>query len=232
MKIYNYFWDTVKRLGNVTVFVHRKFCRMKNYPSVIDIITYRGEGVNKEVVKAIVDKINNKYRRFFKSIKKNYKFNIIFEQHRIIDRIKEVFGEFSLDKVKIEYKTNIMKDLEVIKKYAEKEKIKRLEKEFNKKNFIAAIKSATKSREIPRVTVDSIFTGEPAITKKRPMFLKDHIVMEVECNSFMNYWYPKQTSDILIELLDNLVSVDMYKREGIKQMQIIKYLKIPESSDH
>ncbi|MCD6591035.1 MAG: hypothetical protein J7K72_03630, partial [Candidatus Aenigmarchaeota archaeon] len=98
--IYNDFWKAVERSGNVVVFVHRQFTRMKNYPSLMDIITYQGEGVNKKIVETVVGNINKKYERFFKKIWSYYKDYIIMEERRIIEVIKEKFGEFDINRLK------------------------------------------------------------------------------------------------------------------------------------
>ncbi|UCC91488.1 MAG: hypothetical protein JSV39_04220 [Candidatus Aenigmatarchaeota archaeon] len=224
--IYDEFWRSVKRSGNVIVFVHRQFTRMKNFPSAIDIITYRGGGVDKKIVEKIAEKMNKKYERFFRSVSRYYKDYIILEQKRIMEKIKRLFSEFNMDKMKIEFRENILADLEVMRKYADKNRIRKLEKEFNEKNFIAAMKSALRSREHPKITVESIFHGQRALRIKKPMFIKDNIVMEVECTSFLNYWYPDVASDILIDLLKNLVSVDLYKKMGAKQTQILKFVSV------
>ncbi|NIO22766.1 MAG: hypothetical protein GTN38_01930 [Candidatus Aenigmarchaeota archaeon] len=224
LRIYKDFWRTVKRLGNVIVFVHREYTRMKNFPSIMDVVTYQGEGVNKDIIKKIVKNINKKYEPLFKRISRNYKDSILLEEKRVVDRIKDIFSEFDLEKIKIEYKENILDDIKVMKKYADKEAVKKLKKEFNERNFISGIRSALRKGPHPRITVESVFKGEMAIRTKKPLFVKENIVMEVECNSFINYWYPEMTSNILMDLLKNLVSVDRYKKLGIKQTHILKFI--------
>ena len=225
MNIYKNFWSSIKKLGNVIVFVHREYIRMKNFPSIMDVITYQGEGVNKEIIKRIVGKINKKYEPFFKKISRDYKDSIFLEQRRTVERIKKLFTEFNLNKIKIEDKENILDDIKVINKYADKRKIKKMKKDFNEKNFLSALKSALRNGPDPQVTVEAIFKGEMAIRTKKPLFIKQNIVMEVECNSFINYWYPDMTSQIIFDLLKNLVSVDRYRKLGIRQTDILKFMK-------
>ncbi len=224
LKIYKDFWNTVKRLGNVIVFVHREYMRMKNFPSIMDVVTYQGQGVNKEIIKNIVKKINKKYEPFFKKISRDYKDSILLEERRAIDRIKEIFSNFDLKQMKIEYKENILKDMHMMEKYADKRVWRRLKKEFNEKNFLSVIRSALRRGPHPHITVEAVFRGEKAVRTKKPLFIKKNIVMEVECNAFINYWYPEMAGKILIDLLKNLVSVDMYKKLGIKQTQIVKFI--------
>lgn len=224
LSIYNDFWDTVRRSGNVIIFFHRQFTRMKNFPSVMDVITYQGKGVRKEVIDAIVKKTNRKYRDFFKHISRPYKDEIHLEHIRIIDRIKRIFSGFDLDKMKVEYKTNTMNDMKKIKKYADKKAYARLEKKFNDKNFLRALKSALKKGGDPRITVESIFKGQKALTMKKPLFRKDNIVMEVETTSFLGNWYPSIASDIIMDILNDIISVDIYRKMGAKQTQIAKFI--------
>jgi hypothetical protein len=225
LRIYNDFWRTVMRSGNIIIFVHRKFTRMKNFPSILDIITYQGEGVNKEIIKAIVRKVNKKYEGFFSKIRKDYNDAIMLEQKRIAGRIKQIFSDFDIEKMKVEYKENILEDMEKIRKYGDKEKFRKLKRNFNEKNFFSAIRSVFKHRINPRITVESIFKGAKAVKKKKELMSGKKIVMEIECTNFMNYWYPGVMSDIIIDLLKHLVSVDIYKRLGVKQTQIMKFVK-------
>lgn len=225
LKIYNDFWNTVKRSGNVIVFVHREYMRMKNYPSIMDVVTYQGKGVNKEIIRGTVKRINKKYEPFFKKISEHYKNSVLLEEKRAMDRIKEIFSDFNLKKMKIEYRENILKDLKIIEKYADKKIWRKLKKELNEKDFLSGLKSALRRGPHPRVTVEAVFRGDRAVRTKKPLFIKKNIVMEVECNAFINYWYPDMASEILLELLRNLVSVDRYKKLGIKQTDIIKFIR-------
>jgi hypothetical protein len=224
-KIYNDFWDTVRRAGNIIIFLHTQFTRIKNFPSVMDVITYQGRGVKNEIIKAMVKKTNKKYEQFFKHIEKPYKDEICIEQQRIMGRIKEIFSEFSLDKIRVEYKTNMLNDMKVMRKYADKKVYRRLEKNFNEKNFLSVLKSALRQKIHPHITIESIFKGQKALTMKKPLFVKDNIVMEVETTRFVGHWYPRRTSEIVIDILKDMISVDMYRKMGAKQTQIVKFIR-------
>ncbi len=226
LKIYDEFWRAVRNSGGVIVFVHRKFTRMKNFPSILDIITYQGLGVDKAVVEAIVGKINEKYAPFFKSISAQYKKAIVLETERQVQRIKDIFSDFDLKSMKVEYMTNTKKDIEVISKFASKRAVKRLEKEFSHRNFILAVKSALKSDVQPKVTLESIFSGNHARSMMNPLFnKKERIIMEVECNQFLTYWNPNIAAEIITDLLSNLSTVAAYKQLGMKQTQIAEFIK-------
>jgi hypothetical protein len=225
LRIYNDFWNTVKRAGNVIVFLHTQFTRIKNFPSVMDVITYQGRGVKESIINAIVDKTNKKYEDFFRYIGKPYKDEIYLEHTRITERIKEVFSEFNLKKMEIEYETNILDDMKVMKKHAEKRSYNKLKKEFNEKNFLSALRSALRREVYPQITVESMFKGQKALKMKHPLFKKENLIMEVEVTRFLGHWYPDKASEILLSILEDLVSVDIYRKMGAKQTQIAKYIR-------
>jgi hypothetical protein len=223
LKIYETFWSTVKKLGNIIVFVHRELTRLGNFPSMMEIITYQGQGVNKEIVKLIVDKINRKYDEFFENVSQHYKYTVLLEEKRVVNISKE--GIFTLKTIRPEHVKSILKDLKVMKKYAKKRILDRLKDDFNDTNFLLGVDSTMDNGIVPRVTIESIFKGEKALQMKMPLFLRNNIVMEVEASSFINYWYPDVASTIIIDLLTELISVDMYKKMGAKQTQVLKFVK-------
>ncbi len=224
-RIYDDFWNTVKRSGNMIVFFHTQFTRIKNFPSVMELITYEGRGVDKKVIETITEKINEKYGKFFRHISKDYKEAIYLEHRRINDRINNTFGDFSLRSLKVEYRKNIMDDIREMKEHADRKVLRRLEKDFSEKNFMAALRSSLKTKTLPRITVERTFRGQKALKTKGPMFRKGNLAMEVETTNFLGYWYPKKARDIVLDILDDLVSVDMYKKLGAKQKYIAEYLK-------
>lgn len=227
LKIFNDFWEIIKTMSSVTVFVHRKFTRAKNFPSILDIITYKGRGVDKKVVETIVEKINAKYAPFFKSVEQQYKQAILLETQRTINRIRTVFSNFDLKTMKVEYKTHIKEDMKIIKQFANSRFVKRLDNNFNEKNFMLALRSALKKENPPRVTLESIFSGDKAMSIMNSLLnKKERLIMEVECNQFLNYWYPDLAAEIITDLLNELRTVDLYKKLGVKQTHIAEFIKI------
>lgn len=224
-RIYGEFWRRVSRSGRVIIFIHSSFTRAKNFPSVIDVITYQGRGIKKDVMEEIVGKANKKYERFFRHISAPYRKEIVLEQRRIIDRIKEVFSDFDLERLKAEFRGNLEEDMDVIKKYSERGKYKKMKKDFNERNFMSAVRSAMGTKELPRITVESVFQGSKALRMKRPLFREGNVVMEIEATRFLGYWYPRKASDMLTDIVKDVVSVDMYKKMGAKQRQIMEYLR-------
>ncbi len=227
-QIYSDFWNTVRKSGSVVVFVHRQYTRMKNFPSVMDIITYEGRGVDKKVMETIVGKTNRKYRKFFAHIERDYKNAIKLEHRRVVDRVKAIFSEFDLRKIKVEYKKNIKKDINVMKKYTRRSEQRKLERKFSEENYLSLIKSALRKRVRPRITVEHVFKGKQAMDSKNPMFTGKGIVMEVEVTNFLGYWFPRVAARMITDMLEDLVSVEMYSQLGAKQKHIIEYVKHPE----
>lgn len=229
-KIYDNFWKTIRSLGNIIIFVHREHTFIPNFPSIMEIITYQGEGVNKEIVKAIVNNINKKYENFLRGVSNHYKHTVLLEELRFIDRVKMQELKFDLKEMTYNQKRRAVKALKVIEKYADKRILQKLMKNFNERNYISAVGSVLKSNSHPIVTIENRFRGDKALKMKRLLLNKRNIVMEIESSSFINYWHPDVAKDMIIDLLDQLVSVDMYKRMGMKQTQIIKFIKSEQSS--
>ena len=73
LRIYNNLWSYIRTAGDFFVFLHRHYARIKNYPSLIDIITFKDIGIKKEILQGIVEEINNTYKSFFRKIEKDFK---------------------------------------------------------------------------------------------------------------------------------------------------------------
>ena len=224
LRIYNNFWGLVRK-GNIVVFVHRKFTRMKNFPSMMDVITYQGRGVDNAIISDIVEKVNEKYADFFFKVEHKYKQAILLEQQRVVDRIEGLFSGFSLKTMRLDYRKHVLEDMAVVRRFADRRFYKRLKHNFNKNNFMLACRSALKKPNVPGITVESIFKGSKARRSKAPLFKRDHkIVMEVECNQFLGYWYPDVAAEIIVDILSRLREVDAYSRLGMKQTHIGAFL--------
>ena len=225
LSMYNNFWSTIKLLGNFTVFIHRSFTRMKNYPNVMDVITFQGQGVDRKIVGEIVKKLNKKYQPFFRDIESAYKGSVIREQQNILARVEEKFQSIELSKIGLEYEENIRNDLKIIKKYASKRLFARLERNFNKTNFILVSKNAMKNMPTPHITVESIYSGKLCLGPKKHLVGMNNIVLVIECNKFINYWYPDTAAQIIVDMVRKIKSVKKYRNMGFGQTQILKFLK-------
>ncbi len=224
LKIYETFWGTVGNLGSVIILVHRKFARLKNYPSLMDIITFEGKGVDMETIKGIVEQINKKYGKKFKSVANDYKKYVMLESRRIVDRITRIYNEFSLGKMDAEYRMFIEQDLNAIKRFAEKSAQEELTNNFNKKTFLAAAKSALKAKVTPEITLENFFKGRKALSVKQKFFNKQFLIIEAEVNAFFGYWHPGLAADIIVDIVTMLRGAKLYKNLGIKQTRMEDFL--------
>ena len=198
--IYKKFWRDIGK-GNFIILIHRAFPRIKLLPGIIDVLSFNSE--LKEKLLQTVDKINFKYRLFFKNVEKDYKQMVLFEEKRIVSNILKVHKTFDLNKMNLEFKQDLKKDLEVVKKFAEEHYLKRLEKHFTPKNFIFAVKNALKNIGPPKVTVERAFKGSLSFGPKR-MLESSKTVIQIEPTRFMNFWYPKVAADIIKEIVVKL----------------------------
>jgi hypothetical protein len=202
-RIYKNFWSTVKESGRTVVFIHRKFTRLKNFPSVMDIVAFEGYGFSKKILSPIINRINRKYDDFLQSIKDNYINAILLEEKRAVERISEIYGSFNLKDIGVEYKNHILEDLRVIKRYADKKRLNRLDKHFTQKNFLLAVKSALLNAENPKITVESIFRGSHARGQARRISRQKNVI-SIESNAFLNYWYPNEASHIILDMVNEI----------------------------
>ena len=204
LQIYSNFWDEVKR-GNFIVLIHRAFPRLKAIPSLMDLTTFDNQGIDKNILKEIIDRLNRKYCDFFKSIEKEYKNVVKLEQERVVSNIMRVYGTIELKKISIEFKTHLESDLIAIRKYAEKDIIKKLESKFTPENFVGAAESALKNSGIPKITVEEVFKGELATGPKKQLFpSKNKKIIQFEPTSFLNFWYPHKGADIICDIIEEV----------------------------
>jgi hypothetical protein len=203
LRIYKRFWSSVRESGRMVVFVHRKFTRLKNFPSIMDLVAYEGYGFSKKILAPVIRRINSKYADFLQSIRDNYVNAILLEEKRTVERIAEIYGGFSLAEMGVEYKNNLLEDLKIIKRFADKWRVARLQKHFTQKNFILAVRSALLNGGTPKITVESIFRGEYGRAQKRDIFRSKNVI-SIESNAFLNYWYPDEASDMILDIVNEI----------------------------
>ncbi|RLI96055.1 MAG: hypothetical protein DRO99_05090 [Candidatus Aenigmatarchaeota archaeon] len=226
LRTYKQFWSIAKGLGSFYVLMHRKLPRIKNYPSVMDIATFGGRGIDQKVLKTIVDEVNNE-RTFFKTVAGHYKDSIVLEESRVVNRIEQIFSEFSLRKIQIEYKENIMQDLKAIRRHADKRFYGRLKKNFTKKNFLMCVRNALRNAPDPLITMDTIFKGELSFGPKKQLDIDNrNIVMQIELNEFFSRFYPNDAAEIISHIITKIKSVEKYKSLGLTQTEMLKFLKV------
>ena len=70
-KIYHSFWNEVRE-GKFIILIHSAFSRLKIMPSIIDISTFDGKGVDRKVLEEVVREVNEKNKQFFREMPESY----------------------------------------------------------------------------------------------------------------------------------------------------------------
>jgi len=204
-RIYKNFWDEIRN-GKKIIMIHRAFPRVKAYPSIMDIVTFDGKGADSKKVHRAVSRLNMKYYQFFKEVENDFKRMVEFEAKRFINELVDIFGE-GLDPKKINesYSEEFGKDMDKIKRYADKDIVDRLDNDFSPQIFLDGVSSALSNMGPPKITVEEVFSGKFALGPKNELFPnKGKIILEIEPNRFLNFWHPKITANIIKELIEDL----------------------------
>ena len=204
LKIYQNFWADVSK-GKKIIFVHRSFPKIRSVPSVMDVVTFGGEGVKKKVIQEIVSDVNSKYFDFFQKIDKDYKQSIILETKRTILDTLRIFKSFDMGKINGWHKYYLERDLERINEYCDKEMLEELKKNFTPQNYLIAVESALKNIPDPKITIENVFDGTFALGPKRKLFpLHGKTIISVESSRFMNFWHPDTASEMILDIVRRL----------------------------
>jgi hypothetical protein len=204
LKMYQNFWNEV-RGGHFIVLVHRAFTRLKAVPSVMDLSTFQGRGIDIRFLKKVISDINSSYSGFFKNNDFEYKNVVYLEQKKVINNLLRIYGDFDMKKTKADFLTNLKKDLRMIKKYTNKRLKERLDDDFSPQNFLLATRSALEKIGYPKITVEHVFKGSLATGPKSQLFpSKNKIIIQFEPTAFLNSWYPNEASDMIIEIVNRV----------------------------
>ncbi len=204
LKIYQNFWSDVEK-GRYIVFIHRSFPKMSSVPSVMDVVTFKGEGIKTSLIREIVRDLNTKYYDFFQKIDKDYKQGIVSETRRMITVILNKYNSFDMSLFDSETKEIIEKDLVKVEMYGDKEVVEKLKNNFTPQTYLEAIENALKNIPEPQITIEHIFDGSKAFGPRRKLLpLKNKTILSVEPSRFMNFWHPQTTADIIIDIMSRL----------------------------
>ncbi len=206
MKIYQSFWNEVKT-GHTIALIHAAFNRLKLIPSIIDISTFDGKGVDVKLLEGIVSEINEEYGKFFREIEKSYKAVVLLEEERVINNILRVTDTFGLDEMNPDFLENVKADLDAIRRYTDSDVMKDLEDNFTPGNFLRAAKKALVNMEPPRVTTEHYFKSLLSVAPKKQILSRNgrkRIVMNFECSRFINFWYPHQAAEMITKILERV----------------------------
>ncbi len=205
LKIYQSFWNEAKT-GQTIALIHSAFNRLKLVPSIMDISTFDSRGVDKRLLKDIVEDINDEYRRFFKEIDKAYKAVVLLDEERAINNIMRVSETFGLDDMNPDFLENIRADLDAIRAYTSTDFMRELERDFTPRNFLRASKKALMNMDPPKVTIEHFFKGLKSVAPRKQLLGKNRrrIVMNIECSRFINFWYPNEAAEIITRILEGV----------------------------
>jgi hypothetical protein len=208
-KVYQSFWNEVKS-GQTIALIHSAFNRLKLVPSIMDVSTFDSRGVNRKLLKEVVEDINDEYRGFFNKIDRAYKAVVLLEEERAINNMIRVSETFGLDSMNPGFLENIRADLDAIRAYTGSDVMKRLEGDFTPASFLKAARKALMNMEPPRVTIEHFFRGAKSVAPKKQLLARNRagrVVINFECSRFINFWYPHQAADIITKTLEMICSM-------------------------
>ena len=93
--------------------------------------------------------------------------------------------------------------IKVIRKFANPRTVKILEKKFTPRNFMSGVKSALRNSGDPHVTIESIYKGDKAWSQIKHLYRTKNVI-EIESNAFLNYWYPNETMEMILEIVNSI----------------------------
>ena len=202
LNIYENFWREVSE-GQTIILLHRALTRIKNMSSVMDIVVFDQD--HRLRLKEVIKEVNSKYFEFLKKIDPAYRKMVLFEEERFVSNILRVFDSFDLNKIKGEYKSHLMQDLEKIKIFSTPKYYKYLKEEFNPQNFLRAVKSVVENAPAPQITLEYSFDGSLALGPRKKLCpLNGKVVVEVESSRFLNFWYPEVASEMISDIIEKL----------------------------
>lgn len=191
--LYKKFWNTAKISGKKFILLHTQDLRIGNFPSIMDIVTFDGRGIEKEKAMRIIKKLNKKFRTRFSDMENSFKKNLLFDTDSI--------GTEKMLANSKAYREWFERDMGVIRKYADKKIVKKLERNLTKKNFLEAVKNIMEKNIPLAITLEQNFCGEKAYAPKKEIIGKNRVVVEIESNVFLNSFYPELLAEVIVEFV-------------------------------
>ncbi|OYT57149.1 MAG: hypothetical protein DRO96_01310 [Candidatus Aenigmatarchaeota archaeon] len=223
-KIYERFWHTTKSYGNFFVLLHRKFSLLKNYPSIMDLSTFDSKGIDRNTLKIIVDKINERYKTFFEKLRVPFMTEVLSKEKQILIEAKLEKEKLDVKKLKDKYQWTLAEELKMIKNYAPPHVFDRVRSKFTISRYMRAARIAAERCGPPLVTVERFFKGKLSYGPKKFLVHPNNIVVQVELDAFFNKYYPDETSNIMFEIITSIKMAELYKKIGFSQKNIKEFL--------
>lgn len=204
LQIYQNFWEDVSK-GNLIIFVHKNFPKMKAVPSIMDVITFSQKGIKRSVIKSIVESLNAKYFDFFQKVSIDYKQAVLSETKRSVLDVLRIYEHFNPNQMSKSHRENIEKDLKKVTEYADLIALNRLKRNFTPFNYLSAVKNALDHSPLPCITVERVHDGSLALGPMNKLFPhRDKVIIEVECNGFISFWHPHMAAKIIKDVIEKI----------------------------
>lgn len=224
-KIYTGFWKKAKSKGNFFVIIHRKYSILKNYPSIMDFMTFDNQGVDRDILKEIINNVNEEYKDFFVSIKKPFVSEIVNMEDQILTEINLKKNDTDINILKDIYSWVLSKEMKKIKENATEHVFDKVRANFTKTNFLHGVRSALNNMGYPEVTLERIFQGKLSFGPKNFLINRNSVVLQIESDYFINKRYAEKGSEIIFKIVSDIKKVESYKKIGLSQRKIKEYLE-------
>jgi len=204
LQIYQNFWEEVSK-GDIIIFLHKNFPKIKAVPSIMDIVTFSQKGIKQKIIKEIVEEVNAKYFDFFQKIALDYRQAVISETKRYVLDTLRIYEHFNPNEMSPFRRESVEKDLVKITEYADVIALNRLKTNFTPFNFLAAVRNALDRSPLPCITIEAVHDGSLALGPVTKLFPhKDKVIIEVECNGFINFWHPHMAAKIIFDVVNKI----------------------------
>jgi hypothetical protein len=196
---YKEFWSMVEELGKnnpLFIFCHTLSSRLKNLPTVIDLVTGRGKWIDKKKVEKIAAGLNKKYdfNKYKSQIKENNYFWLLLYRNFV----KQNFGSFG--------KLNGMSREWLVQDIENANRILKTSYKINDINF--GLYKNLADQVIDKVnlqlTVEARFCGDMALAVPPLLKKTNGTGLEIESLSYLNEVQPELMIKIIKDIVDAL----------------------------
>jgi len=188
-KIYKKFWKFIfSQKSDTIIILHRQLPRVKNYPSIIDVVSIIGRGFSRKRMRKVIEKMNKEYEDRFYWLRDEYR------------ELMLVYIDYCLLCYKKHIKSFLKKDFITFKKTLGVQATKKLEKNFSKSLLKKYILKLIHKQPDLKITLEKNFTGK-YIGKVLDPILDDRLVVSFEINQLLSQYYPLLTAKIIHEII-------------------------------
>ncbi len=181
LKLYRSFWREVGK-SDTAVLIHTMYVTPKTCKSLIDIFS---SGIDENVLKSSVEKVNRKYAAFFGKIKKDFTDYMVHNEKRSIEFVRRA----PKGKVEKEFTYDLNTHMKIVGAKSVDGILPGIEN-YMKKVF-------------PKVTIRQVFTGDKSHGLKN--LSGDTKIIQTEVSIFLSQWYPDMASDIICEIVRGVI---------------------------